>query len=54
MAAPAMAPIAPPINAPEAVLFGCPFGYWQPVNSTAETAIVKVKIFNLIFMLSLI
>jgi hypothetical protein len=44
MAAPVIAPIAPPINAPEPVLFCVPSGFWHPVNPTAETAKTKFKV----------
>jgi hypothetical protein len=44
MAAPVIAPIAPPINAPEPVLFCVPLGFWHPVNPTAETANAKFKV----------
>jgi hypothetical protein len=43
MAAPVIAPIAPPINAPPAVLFCVPSGFWQPVSTTAVTATDQVK-----------
>ena len=39
-----------PSNAPVPVLFGSPFGYWQPVNNTAEPPPQKSKCaFNFIF-----
>jgi hypothetical protein len=44
MAAPVIAPIAPPTNAPEAVLFCVPSGFWHPVNPTAEAAKAKFKV----------
>jgi hypothetical protein len=44
-----MAPTAPPIKAPDAVLSGVPFGDSQPVNSIAEAATVKVKVYIFIF-----
>jgi hypothetical protein len=43
MAAPVRAPNAPPINAPEPVLFCEPSGLTQPVKTTAEAAIAKIK-----------
>jgi hypothetical protein len=50
MAAPVIAPIAPPINAPEPVLFCEASGFWHPVNPTAEAtkAIFTVKTFSFI------
>ena len=50
MAAPVIAPSAPPISAPVPVLFWVPFGFTQPVNTTVETAAAKVKMFNLVFI----
>jgi hypothetical protein len=37
--------MAPPAKAPDAVLFGSPLGYWQPVNNIAEPAAIKVKVY---------
>jgi hypothetical protein len=44
-----MAPTAPPIKAPDAVLSGVPFGDSQPVSSIAEAATAKVKVYVFIF-----
>jgi hypothetical protein len=52
MAAPVIAPSAPPINAPEPVLFCCPYWSTQPVSNTAEVATAKIEMFNLVFMFS--
>jgi len=41
IAAPEMAPTAPPIKAPDACVVGVPFGDSQPVNSIAEAATVQ-------------
>jgi hypothetical protein len=32
------------------VLFGAPFGYWQPVNATVEAASAKINVFSFIFL----
>jgi hypothetical protein len=44
MAAPVNAPNAPPINAPEPVLFGEPSGLMQPESKTAMLAIIKINV----------
>jgi hypothetical protein len=44
MAEPVIAPITPPINAPEPVLFCVPSGFWHPVNPTTEVTKTKFKV----------
>ncbi len=51
MTAPVMAPSAPPINAPVPVLFCVPFGFTQPVSTTAAVAAAKVKTCNFVFII---
>jgi hypothetical protein len=41
--APEAAPTAPPVNAPVPVLFGSPFGYWQPVITAVAAATANIK-----------
>jgi hypothetical protein len=52
MAAPVSAPIAPPINAPDPVLFGEPLGLTQPESKTAVPAAVKINVCRFMFLFS--
>jgi hypothetical protein len=53
MAEPVIAPIVPPINAPEPVLFCVPSGFWHPVNPTAEAAKAKFNVKTCSFIIKI-